>query len=896
VNPVDTGGKTPVTRTCEEDPCVVCMLRAYVQRAGPPSHAVPEAKFRVGPLDINLVGLRRLDSITSDRFDDRMVVFFALPPGLKRDPSAFEDRFVKELQDAVAASAAMVKSPPADAGAAKLPPRLREVRCSTREHGVVRWIMGVFPISTDAGLVARAAFRDGARTARAQAAATEARRKQLAALDQAVADLTAKWKEKAKALAEQSRRKPGDPPPGPAEKAARAQVEKELLDLQKQLAASRNGLQQQLAGEAKDVGATRRAVTQRLEALNQAVKKLEADAQALEARDRAAPAGKPIARASLPGKPPMAVDVDGDLASLERAAGKVPEASAAHGKALLQRQASQEAQAAAKEDELRRFEAGQVPAPYHCKPGFDDYAGAAPVAPGLAGEGGFAGDGRAVMPVRFHEGRYKLGFHHPEHPALRTGYLDGLRACTGRFLEEHYLKLIDWEERRLSRVTRHNGKACPQDTILEPWGTEESPRLWLRVGDQLTPLDPDKDVIEGKDPTTGRKFVGPARQAWAWATTGRFLSPFPVHQIRSSAGVERLEGARARIELDRTDGSPAVKAYLVRGEERTRVDGEAEYVIEARIGGTNIHRGHGVVPSATAPDGWEGQYQTDLVSNWSTGCQVFRFFADFDVFFRLVGLSRRSRCVRPPGPPPSAERSAADKEVESARAVQQGAADAAKQAGAARERAEAAAGQLEKTGADPRSTPRARAGAQAAAAQALWDVHAAAVRAENAAAVKVGVLPPAKARSAEDVRKLAKQRAEDAAAAAQAAKASQDKAEEKARQLRDQDQKRDEHLQGGCRLLVTGADPKAPLTEEERMVADRQRFLPTDAAAIRQRTSRLMHDGVRTCDLEGRCKQTFDYTLAELAPGLIEHLELMFAARKDDKAELNPEWTGTVFG
>lgn len=69
--------------------------------------------------------------------------------------------------------------------------------------------------------------------------------------------------------------------------------------------------------------------------------------------------------------------------------------------------------------------------------------------------------------------------------------------------------------------------------------------------------------------------------------------------------------------------------------------------VQAKIGGTNVHRGHNLSVQGGAVSA--SSESLTVVHNWSTGCQVFGLFADFNLFILLAGLSKRWRCLRAGG-------------------------------------------------------------------------------------------------------------------------------------------------------------------------------------------------------------------------------------------------------
>jgi hypothetical protein len=79
------------------------------------------------------------------------------------------------------------------------------------------------------------------------------------------------------------------------------------------------------------------------------------------------------------------------------------------------------------------------------------------------------------------------------------------------------------------------------------------------------------------------------------------------------------------------------------------IDDSDQLEVQATVGGTNVHRGHSLgVKGGRVSAGGEN---INHVHNWSTGCQVFPFFVDFNLFILLCGLSKRWLCLHDAPPP-----------------------------------------------------------------------------------------------------------------------------------------------------------------------------------------------------------------------------------------------------
>ena len=119
----------------EDSRCIVCQLELAIRRAPETAWAAEAAVPNPEPLHLNVIGLRRENSL-SDRFDDALAACFTLPR--PEDFDAVKSRLKEMLDDLEKA-----------AGAEK--ERSRVVRCS--RFGT--WVVGFFTITTDPGLSAR---------------------------------------------------------------------------------------------------------------------------------------------------------------------------------------------------------------------------------------------------------------------------------------------------------------------------------------------------------------------------------------------------------------------------------------------------------------------------------------------------------------------------------------------------------------------------------------------------------------------------------------------------------------------------------------------------------------------------------------------------------------------
>lgn len=195
------------------NPCLVCWLRERVAKDPETSYQ----GFRTGELELNILGVRRRDSVT-DRFDDFMVVFFK--PVTPEHKPTFEQIIEQDLRDDWKKIFG------------KSTKHTKLVPCT--KDGAL-WIVSIYPLSTDPGLTdlpeekaAKAKKASEQDVQKKQTAATDASK----TLEQANAKVTAKQATYDGLQA--------DPPPNPAVKpkkgAPKAQALAELNEAKAELA------------------------------------------------------------------------------------------------------------------------------------------------------------------------------------------------------------------------------------------------------------------------------------------------------------------------------------------------------------------------------------------------------------------------------------------------------------------------------------------------------------------------------------------------------------------------------------------------------------------------------------------------------------------------------------
>ena len=141
---VGSGTGTSAGRCTEATPCFVCSLKAIVKEQG------IGASFTDEPFVANLVGCRKAFSLTN-KFDDRMIVFFALPD----EPDEYALRGAAIDAEVIADVSAAAKELNRKKGPGV---GVRLVACSRveltpgRPHDGHR-VVAMLPITTDPGLV-----------------------------------------------------------------------------------------------------------------------------------------------------------------------------------------------------------------------------------------------------------------------------------------------------------------------------------------------------------------------------------------------------------------------------------------------------------------------------------------------------------------------------------------------------------------------------------------------------------------------------------------------------------------------------------------------------------------------------------------------------------------------
>jgi hypothetical protein len=230
----------------EHTRCFVCRLTLYLSASPDTRPVLTVAAPVTEPLTLNIVGIRRENSL-SDKFDDYMAAFFMLPrtDQFKTVKSDVEEALLEDLKKAATAD--------------KAKDQVKIVHCS--RNGA--WVVALFPVTTDPGWVARKSDLAHKDKEIQTAETLKTDRKKLDDKAKTAGDDSSK---KAKALSDEKAKRPTDP-------IALAAATKDFKDAKAQLGAV-------LAARVK-----RRLRT--TAQYDKAIEKLQKEKQALEERFKA---------------------------------------------------------------------------------------------------------------------------------------------------------------------------------------------------------------------------------------------------------------------------------------------------------------------------------------------------------------------------------------------------------------------------------------------------------------------------------------------------------------------------------------------------------------------------------------------------------------------------------
>lgn len=860
-----------VTLAAAECSCPICALEkratAFLKELKPPyPWAQPEARFRREmALDLTIVGMRREGSIDSDKFDDRMAAFFRLPSDVA-DNELLEEWVEGDLLDALASSAASANE--GSDFAAGIPTRARIVKCV---KGVVaaHYAVALFPVSTDPGYVAyRATYQNQVDALDARIRRDERELEEWKALADEVAELRKKWEGGVKEFLEKRKRSRAAKAPPLADEEIR-EIEAELKSVQRELEAREARLR-----AAKELPEPMRKSIQRTKAK---LADLHAKLQAV--RDVAAKGdGSDKARRR---EQDARVGAGAALGDAVDAAGGLQADAKKGGEAAAKDRADAEKARQKPSDAMAAFDTGRF-APGH--------ALAQSLFPGGASavEAGWVGDGRAIFPVGFFPEHFAFALHHgiekdAVHTALAVNYFRARRTCSTRFLRERTMSFIDFGGDGLPGIGAVRDAAGKETALgagdwrFEAWatGTDGEHRVFATNGTTWKPLALTDEVlrVNRASPKVEWGFPSWVKKEARWRKVSDMaaayaMRSFPVQRhihaghIRTVAGstvvLERLDDKTVRVTFEEVGKPPSTPA----DDDQFDVVSPSG-VIGPLIGGTNIHRAHGLEVDESS--GALTANSPGTVGVYSVGCQVFPRFEDFNLFILMAALSKRVRCRREGGPAPSH-----------------------------------AAAQLEQQ-AGKTERDRAIAAATVDRKEKAWSARdGEAKKAEEAVAKAKAPVP----------KKLTDQ-ATKARAAEKEVKTAWDKAKgdfepkkkeaEDARAAADKAWNDEQATHGRCQRI----DAPPPLSETAAGVSDLAAAFPRTILAsglskqtLWKRARSLMLNWTRRCDLGedlgGWCKVRFDYTLLELPDAAIDALEDAFKAKDASANDLHRPWSGEM--
>jgi len=185
-----------------------------------------------------------------------------------------------------------------------------------------------------------------------------------------------------------------------------------------------------------------------------------------------------------------------------------------------------------------------------------------------------------------------------------------------------------------------------------PPGTRVVQRFELELEDgQRRPLD-DGDEIDPLNDKAERWRSGQWVREHFYSEMGthKERTPPPVMQVLAKLPPPPVEGQETALGIAKVVKAKVHAAglsYLLPdGSMQPAASGDVVEV-QAWIGFTNLHRGHGLadIDAASPTMRCEGE-SLNNVRNWSTGCQVVPRFVDFNLFILLAALSKRHACLQ----------------------------------------------------------------------------------------------------------------------------------------------------------------------------------------------------------------------------------------------------------
>lgn len=634
---------------CDTSPCLACWLEAQV-RESPEFKEDPALKkaggyqFSREPLDLNIVGIRLENSLT-DIFDDTLVVVFRqLQPGPDSE-SSLKDRIEKELQDVVKDLVKKVAEPP------------RVVECSRGGP----WVVAKFAITTDPGMEARRRELEAKhKKLEEQLAALQVQKANRRKLDEALKALSdaIKKKDGEKAKLDPALRKRNEPRPG-------AKSDHPL-----------QGLIDDIDGKREDLA------------------KLQKD-NAFKNLPTAAQIDKAIGDTTS-----QRDKVKTELAShdsvekefhFENKGGM--EGWYAEGRALMTPGQYKDYRFYLhKYDNIERNHVALITGYI---PGRRLYVGKYirlnPFAKGVDGRPVFLNPRRATRmerggeadtygfgkqdrlpglvvkspkgkPVEVSVAGVKLAPLGPDDKVLLTGSTSAIRVSDIQASPASYQKRRSVQEiqRASGAKERFHVEAGPLVAVTRsPKTLEHEVSTYDEAAATLSKLADDgiKVTFAGETDAATVKEIR--------ADPEGYMLLRIVREAKLKDGTRKEYRPPQKVTLEVGWDGSQFTAYLDDAGKATILDDEDLVLIEAVVGGTNIHRAHQtrLNPDAYAhPDQgvltpglrWEqnmvqGQEEATTadwyrVHNWSEGCQTFPRFSDFNLFLRLCAISKRYRC------------------------------------------------------------------------------------------------------------------------------------------------------------------------------------------------------------------------------------------------------------
>jgi hypothetical protein len=617
-----SGTATSGGECTKETPCFVCEVKGVVASAG------VSATFSDAPFAINIVGCRGINTI-SNRFDDRLIAFMALPAdeaGKALDDAKMEADLVTAVADA---AGKLNGAKPTMRGRG-----VRRVACSSIEieagkptagHRVV----AMFPITTDPGLVRlkkgydeqKAKFEEELKTREAQLKTLEDGKKSFD-------DLTAKFKEKGDAVkALPKPAKKGDP------------KSPELVQAEAELKA----VQDAIDALAASLGWKKSLLT----------------AKTFDDRIQSAKTARDTAKQQLD-----------DYTSGKLTAKEEDKFEGYH-------YAFQREDGTWEGDNHAFFPTGHHANKYSMglHHGSSDNAAPALTVGIFLGERIVSGRGvkRYFAEIQSFPRESRVGAV-PSNKAELKKQKDANTAELKKFDadKKEALKKFDADNKT-------NPNARTDRAALEAKLATDRQALEATLAKKVADIEAARERLlleasrEHVVVTAVRKAAGPTPPVGTWIVMAcqvgsALLADDDVFELEGHAG--RMSGREVRLHYfglagdkareglkihahSPAGGRPALpagtaitakEAMFEHNHTLVPIRDDDVFEVEGRIGGTNIHRGHNMSADESGAVSFSAE-SLENVGNWSTGCQVVALSPEFNLFIRLASLSKRWRCL-----------------------------------------------------------------------------------------------------------------------------------------------------------------------------------------------------------------------------------------------------------